>query len=72
MRVRAKKSAAPAVPSEVPGTDRTALTDAYRAGLILGWRLDAEHGYCLMLAGRTDAYVGANGLMKYLQALRAS
>ena len=72
MRLRATKPAAPAGPSEVSETDRTALTDAYKAGLILGWRRDAEHGYCLVLAGRTDAHVQVNGLMKYLQGLRAS
>ena len=68
---KSKKSSGPAqVSSEISGPDRTALTHAYKAGLILAWKRDIEHGYRLTLAGRADEYVQSDQLTKYLESLR--
>jgi len=68
---KSKKNSGPAlVSSEISGPDRTALTHAYKAGLILAWKRDIEHGYRLTLAGRADEYVQSDQLTKYLESLR--
>jgi len=46
------------------------LTHAYKAGLILAWKRNIEHGYRLTLAGRADEYVQSHQLTKYLESLR--
>jgi hypothetical protein len=58
------------LPPEVSGDDRTVLTAAYKAGLILAWKRDTQRGYCLTLAGRPDEYVEVDGLTKYLDRLK--
>jgi hypothetical protein len=73
MKAKGKKPGiAAVVPSEVSGDDRTALTAAYKAGLIQAWKRDVEHGYCLTVASRPDAYVEVDRLRKYLEELKAS
>src|SRR5438046_4585519 len=59
MRANSKKEATPAAvpPAGISGEDRTRLADAYKAGLILGWKRDVERGYCLTVVGRADEYV---------------
>jgi hypothetical protein len=61
--------AAPALP-EMSGQDRELLTDAYKAGLIVGWRHDTERGCRLTLGGGRDEYVELTKLPGYLQGLR--
>jgi hypothetical protein len=60
---------AAAVPPDISDTDRSALTHAYKAGLILAWRRDLERGYCLTVPGQGDASVDVGQLTKYLQRL---
>jgi len=72
MRAKSKKPIVAVVPSEVSGDDRTALTNAFKAGLIQAWKRDVEHGYCLTVTGRPDAYVEVDRLKKYLDNLKAS
>lgn len=63
---------APPPPPEISGDERTALTDAYKAGLILAWKRDAERGYCLSRGGRQDEYVAVNQLTGYLKKLKGA
>ena len=71
MRANGKKTGTVAgVPAEASAEDRTALTGAYKAGLILAWKLDTERGYRLTLAGRPEEYVQVSLLTQYLKALR--
>jgi len=70
MKAKGKKTSGPVlVSSEISGADRTALIRAYKAGLILAWKHDIEHGFRLTLAGRADEYVQADQLTKYLERL---
>ena len=55
---------------EMSGDERSLLVDAYKSGLISGWKIDREHGYRLTLANAHDEYVGAANLTGYLAALR--
>lgn len=64
--------AAPPPPPEVSEGERTALTDAYKTGLILAWKRDAERGYCLSLCGRQDEYVAVSQLTVFLRELKAA
>jgi len=71
MKAKGKKTSGPVlVSSETSEADRTALIRAYKAGLILAWKHDIEHGYRLTLEGRADEYVQADQLTKYLESLR--
>ena len=73
MAAKGKKTGTVAgVPAEVSVEDRTALTGAYKAGLILAWKFDIERGYCLTLAGRPEEYVQVGRLTQYLEALKPS
>ena len=73
MKANSKKTTMAAKgPAVVSAEDRTALTGVYKAGLILAWKLDIEHGYCLTLAGRSEEYVQVGRLTQYLAALRPS
>lgn len=68
-----KKKAAvssPPPPVEVPGADRTLLTNAYQAGLIAAWVSDRERGYRLTLRNQRDEYVEVAKLPSYLASLR--
>ncbi len=56
--------------AEVSGSDRDLLTNAYKTGLILGWRLDRERGYRLTLGDRRDEYVEIAKLTSQLERLR--
>jgi len=73
MKANGKKTGiAAGGPAEVSAEDRTTLTGAYKAGLILAWKLDIEHGYCLTLPGRPEEYVQVGRLTQYLEALKPS
>jgi hypothetical protein len=68
------KAAVPGLPApvECSTADRAALTGAYKAGLILAWKRDAERGYRLSLAGRPDEYVEVTKLTRYLEKLSSA
>jgi hypothetical protein len=73
----ARKSTKPAPPApqptvEISTTDRDALIGAYKAGLIMAWKRDAERGYRLTFAGARDEYVEVTKLSSYLGKLRAT
>ena len=72
MKPKRTKDALPAVPplAEMLGSDRDALTHAYKSGLIVGWRRDTERGYRLTLGDRRDEYVEIAKLTSYLERLR--
>src|SRR5262249_38764376 len=59
----------PAPPEEVSSADLTALTNAYKAGLIVGWRRDTDRGYRVTRAGQPDEYVEISKLASYLEKL---
>jgi hypothetical protein len=59
-------------PVEISTSDRELLAQAYRAGLILSWKADAERGFRLTLAGRGDEYVEVTKLPRYLAGLRGA
>jgi hypothetical protein len=42
---------------EVSESDRDALIGAFKAGLIMAWKRDAERGYRLTFEGARDEYV---------------
>jgi hypothetical protein len=73
----ARKSAKAAPPPpqatvEVSTADRDALIGAYKAGLIVAWKRDAERGYRLTFAGARDEYVEVPRLASYLGKLKAT
>ena len=72
MRAKRTKDAipTPAPAAEASGPDRELLTDAYKAGLIVGWRHERERGYRLTLGNRRDEYVEMAKLSSYLERLR--
>jgi hypothetical protein len=74
MTAKRKKEvpAAPAVVAEVSGDDRVLLADAYKAGLILAWKLDAARGFCVSRVGRADEYVDVDQLTRYIAKLRSA
>jgi hypothetical protein len=65
----ARSTVSPPVP-EIQAPDRTLLTEAYKAGLILGWKHDPERGVRVTAANRPDEYVEVANLSKYLAKLR--
>jgi hypothetical protein len=71
MRAKRTKDVVPAlpVPVECSTSDRAVLADAYKAGLIVAWKRDAERGYRLTFAGRADEYVEVAKLTRYLEKL---
>ncbi len=62
-------TAAPPLP-EVSSDERSLLADAYKSGLISGWKMDPEHGYRLTLENHRDEYVEVAKLATYLAGLR--
>ena len=74
MRAKRKNAvpASPPVVAEVSEDDRIVLTRAYKAGLILTWRLDATRGYCVSRVGQADQYVDAGELTSYVAKLRSA
>jgi integrase len=66
------KHAQRAVPplAEILAPDRNLLTQAYKAGLILGWKHDPERGVRVAVANRLDEYVELTYLSRYLAKLR--
>ena len=74
MKPKRRKDAIPAPPPlpEISESDRTGLTNAYKTGLIVGWRRDRERGYRLTLGDRRDEYVEITKLTSYLERLRKS
>lgn len=60
---------APPLP-DISRTDRDLLADAYKSGLISGWKIDREHGYRLTLTNQHDEYVEVARLTTRLEALR--
>lgn len=71
--VRPKRTKAvlpgPLDPVECPPGDRAVLIGAYKAGLIVAWKRDADRGYRLTFAGRRDEYVEVTKLTRYLEKL---
>jgi hypothetical protein len=61
----------PSPPPEISGPDRDLLANAYKAGLILGWKQDRDHGYRLTLGNQRDEYVENTKLSSYLDKLRS-
>jgi hypothetical protein len=57
---------------ECSTSDRAVLIDAYKAGLIVAWKRDAERGYRLSFAHRPDEYVEVTKLTRYLQGLNST
>lgn len=57
----------PVEPEEISTSDRAVLAGAYKAGLIMGWKRDAERGYRLTFAGREEAYVEVTKLASYIE-----
>lgn len=74
MRPKRTKDVLPAIPHPVDcsTTDRALLTDAYKAGLIVAWKRDAERGYRLTFGNRPDEYVEVTKLTRYLERLNPS
>ena len=68
---RTKEPVAPP-PGEVSQNDRDVLTEAFKSGLISGWKRDNEQGYRLTLARQGDTYVEVAKLTRYLEGLRKS
>jgi hypothetical protein len=62
----------PQDPVEVSESDRDALIGAFKAGLIMAWKRDAERGYRLTFEGSRDEYVEPAKLASYLGKLQAS
>jgi hypothetical protein len=62
----------PQEPVEVSPSDRDALIGAFKAGLIMAWKRDAERGYRLTFAGARDEYVEVTKLTSYLGKLQAT
>lgn len=62
----------PQEPLEVSPGDRDALIGAFKAGLIMAWKRDAERGYRLTFEGARDEYVEAAKLTSYLGKLQAT
>ena len=60
---------APAPAEEVSSGDRAGLVEAFKAGLIVSWKRDAERGYRLTRAGGVDEYVEVANLAKHLAGL---
>jgi hypothetical protein len=71
LRSKRTKAVLPAPPNpvECSTTDRAGLIDAYKAGLIVAWKRDAERGYRLTFADRPDEYVEVTKLTRYLERL---
>ena len=63
-------SATPSPLPEMSSDERSLLRDAYKSGLISGWKIDREHGYRLTLANSHDEYVEVAKLTSYLEGLR--
>jgi len=74
MKPKRIKNTIPTPPAlaEISGNDRDLLTNAYKTGLITGWRHDRERGYRLTLGDRRDEYVEITKLSSYLEKLRKS
>ena len=68
---RTKEPVAPP-PGEVSQTDRDVLIQAYKSGVISGWKRDNEQGYRLTLGRQGDTYVEVSKLARYLEGLRKS
>ena len=67
---RIKPIPTPPALAEISGNDRNLLTNAYKTGLIIGWRHESERGYRLTLGDRRDEYVEITKLSSYLDRLR--
>ena len=72
MKPKRIKNTIPTPPAlaEISGSDRNLLINAYKTGLIVGWRQDRERGYRLTLGDRRDEYVEVTKLSSYLERLR--
>jgi hypothetical protein len=70
MKIKKTKTVpVPPVPT-ISRTDKDLLAEAYKSGLISGWKIDPEHGYRLTLANQHDEYVEVAKLTTRLEALR--
>jgi len=68
---RVKAGTVPPRPGEVTASDREALTEAYRSGLITAWKRDDERGYRLTLSDSREEYVDVAKLTGYLEVVRS-
>jgi hypothetical protein len=69
MKAKHSQRAVPPL-AELLAPDRTLLTQAYKAGLILGWQHDPARGVRVTIANRPDEYVELTYLSRYLAKLR--
>jgi hypothetical protein len=71
LKPKRTKAAVPELPQpvECSTSDRAVLIHAYKAGLIVAWKRDAERGYRLTFADRPDEYVDVAKLARYLEKL---
>jgi len=72
MKPKRTKATIPTPPAlaEISGNDRDLLTNAYKTGLIFGWKRDSERGYRLTLGDQRDEYIEIAKLSSYLERLR--
>ena len=69
MKAKQSRGAVPPL-AEILPPDRSLLTQAYKAGLILGWQHDPQRGVRVTVANRPDEYVELTNLSSYLAKLR--
>ncbi len=69
MKIKKTTVTVPPLPA-ISKPDKDLLVDAYKSGLIAGWKMDPEHGYRLTLKNQQDEYVEAVRLTTRLEALR--
>jgi hypothetical protein len=70
MKAKHSRSTVSPLLPEILAPDRTLLTEAYKAGLILAWKHDPERGVRVTAANRPDEYVEIANLSRYLAKLR--
>jgi hypothetical protein len=69
MKAKRPQSTVAPPPPVISEFDQAALTNAYKTGLILGWKRDSERGYRLTLEDQRDDYVEIAKLTSYLEKL---
>jgi hypothetical protein len=74
LRPKRTKAKPPTLPPPVESStsDRAVLIDAYKAGLIVAWKRDAERGYQLTFVNRSAEYVEVAKLTRYLEKLNGA
>jgi hypothetical protein len=74
LRAKRTKAVLPAPPDavECSPSDRAALTRAYKGGLLVAWKHDAERGYRLTFGDKREEYVKITDLPRYLAKLNGT